>query len=79
MNALDQLGVPGLMVATTEFTVAAASQAKSLGFHPNVVWVEHPIQNRTKEELIAYRRHRLHADSGDTERQRLIVGYGRGR
>ena len=53
MNALDQLGVPGLMVATKEFTVAAASQAKSLGFHPNVVWVEHPIQNRTKEELIA--------------------------
>ncbi|MDH3700163.1 MAG: hypothetical protein OEU46_02525 [Alphaproteobacteria bacterium] len=53
MNALDQLGVPGLMVATTEFTVAAASQAKSLGFHPNIVWVEHPIQNRTKEELIA--------------------------
>jgi hypothetical protein len=53
MNALDQLGVPGLMVATKEFTVAAASQAKSLGFHPNVVWVDHPIQNRTKEELIA--------------------------
>ena len=53
MNALDQLGVPGLMVATKEFTVAAASQAKSLGFHPNVIWVDHPIQNRTKEELIA--------------------------
>ena len=51
MNALDQLGVPGLMVATKEFTVAAASQSKSLGFKPHIVWVEHPIQNRTKQEL----------------------------
>lgn len=51
MNALDLLGVPGLMVATKEFTVAAASQAQSLGFEPHIVWVEHPIQNRTMEEL----------------------------
>ena len=56
MNALDNLGVPGLMVATTEFKVAAESQAKSLGFEPHIIWVEHPIQNRTKDELrdIAY-------------------------
>ncbi len=56
MNALDNLGVPGLMVATTEFKVAAESQSKSLGFEPHIVWVEHPIQNRTADELrdIAY-------------------------
>jgi hypothetical protein len=56
MNALDQLGVPGLMVATTEFKPAAAAQSKSLGFEPEIIWVEHPIQNRTADELrdIAY-------------------------
>ena len=56
MNALDNLGVPGLMVATTEFKVAAASQSKSLGFEPHIIWVDHPIQNRTANELrdIAY-------------------------
>ena len=56
MNALDNLGIPGLMVATTEFKVAASSQAKSLGFEPHIIWVDHPIQNRTAEELrdIAY-------------------------
>ena len=56
MNALDQLGVPGLMVATTEFKPAAAAQSKSLGFEPEIIWVDHPIQNRTEDELkeIAY-------------------------
>lgn len=56
MNALDQLGVPGLMVATTEFKPAAAAQSKSLGFEPAIIWVEHPIQNRSEDELkeIAY-------------------------
>ena len=51
MNALDQLGVPGLMVATTEFKPAAAAQSKSLGFEPEIIWVDHPIQNRTEDEL----------------------------
>jgi hypothetical protein len=56
MNTLDQLGVPGLMVATTEFKPAAAAQSKSLGFQPEIIWVDHPIQNRTEDELkeIAY-------------------------
>ena len=51
INRLDQLGIPGLMVATKEFKRAAAAQGHSLGFEPNVVWVEHPIQNRTEAEL----------------------------
>ena len=56
MNTLDQLGVPGLMVATTEFKPAAAAQSKSVGFEPEIIWVDHPIQNRTEDELkeIAY-------------------------
>ena len=51
LNALDQLKVPGLLVATTEFVSAAKAQAASLGFEPATIWVEHPIQNRTEKEL----------------------------
>lgn len=40
-------------MATTEFRDAAAAQARSLGFEPGVVWVEHPVQNRTAAELEA--------------------------
>lgn len=51
INTLDQLGIPGLMVATKEFKHAATAQSTSLGFKPHVIWVEHPIQNRTIAEL----------------------------
>jgi hypothetical protein len=36
-----------------EFQPAAAAQAKALGLTPAIVWVPHPIQNRTAEELAA--------------------------
>ena len=36
-----------------EFKPGAVAQAKSLGFEPAIVWVEHPIQNRTPEQLAA--------------------------
>ena len=52
INTLDQLGIPGMMVATREFKRAAAAQSRSLGFEPHIIWVEHPIQNRTKDELL---------------------------
>jgi len=32
---------------------AAAAQSRSLGFEPAIVWVPHPIQDRTDEELHA--------------------------
>ena len=51
MKDLDGRGIPGTMLATTEFEQAANNQAKSIGFMPAIVYVEHPIQNRTKEEL----------------------------
>ena len=51
MKDLDGRGIPGAMLATTEFEDAANTQAKSIGFMPAVVYVPHPIQNRTKEEL----------------------------
>ena len=42
-----------MLVATTEFRDAAAAQCRSLGFEAGVVWVDHPIQNRSAEELVA--------------------------
>ena len=38
-------------VATTEFIDAAAVQAKALGTDPAYVFVPHPVQDRTDEEL----------------------------
>jgi hypothetical protein len=48
---LDQRGLPGISVVTTEFRSAVESQSKALGFEPAVLYVPHPIQNRTPEEL----------------------------
>ncbi len=53
MLDLDERGIPGVMVATTAFRDAAAAQAESLGYEPAIVWVPHPIQNRTDEEIQA--------------------------
>jgi alkanesulfonate monooxygenase SsuD/methylene tetrahydromethanopterin reductase-like flavin-dependent oxidoreductase (luciferase family) len=41
------------MIATTAFERAAEAQAKSLGFEPGIVYVPHPIQDRTDEEIRA--------------------------
>jgi len=46
-------GIPGVGVASTEFIEAAAAQSKSLGFDPALVFVQHPIQDRTDEEMRA--------------------------
>jgi hypothetical protein len=48
---LDLSGVPALIVATTAFTQAADVQSKALGYEPTMVWVPHPIQDRTDDEL----------------------------
>ncbi len=39
------------MVATEQFRDAARAQSSSIGFDPAIVWVPHPIQNRSAEEL----------------------------
>ena len=49
----DALGLPGVSVVTTEFRDAVAVQSKALGFAPAIVYVQHPIQNRTAAELAA--------------------------
>jgi hypothetical protein len=38
-------------VVTTEFADAVDVQSKALGFDPAIVYVPHPIQNRTASEL----------------------------
>ncbi len=53
MVNLESMGVPGLYVATAEFVDAAAEQAEALGCSPPAVFVPHPIQDRTNEELVA--------------------------
>jgi hypothetical protein len=48
---LDGRGIPGVSLVTTEFADAVEVQSKALGFDPAIVYVPHPIQNRTREEL----------------------------
>ena len=47
----DSRGIPGISVVTTGFTDAVEAQSKALGFDPAVLYVPHPIQNRTAAEL----------------------------
>jgi|TARA_B110000879_G_scaffold88667_1_gene121940 hypothetical protein len=48
---LEGRGLPSGFVASREFVDAAAAQGKSLGITPASVFVAHPIQDRTDEEM----------------------------
>lgn len=48
---LESRGLPGVGVASSEFEQAAAAQSKALGFDPAMVFVAHPIQDRSDDEL----------------------------
>ena len=50
---LESRGLPGVGIASTEFVQAAAMQAHSLGIDPAMVFVAHPIQDRTDDEMRA--------------------------
>ena len=50
---LEALGVPTVFVASTEFIDAADAQSAALGADPARVFVPHPIQDRTDEEIRA--------------------------
>lgn len=50
---LERRGVVGVFVASTEFVAAAAAQADALGFPAASVFVPHPIQDRTDDEVRA--------------------------
>jgi hypothetical protein len=51
INDLELRGVPSLFVASSEFVEAARSQSEALGFAAPVVFVPHPIQDRTDDEM----------------------------
>ena len=50
---LEGRGVPTVFVASEPFTDAAHAQAKALGAEPAGVFVPHPIQDRTDDEVTA--------------------------
>ena len=50
---LERRGLPGVVVASSEFVDAADAQARSLGFDAARVFIPHPIQDRTDEEMRA--------------------------
>lgn len=53
IRELDGRGIPGGYVASSAFMTAADSQGELHGFHPSRVFVHHPIQDRTDDELRA--------------------------
>ena len=48
---LESRGLPSGFIASCEFEQAADPQGKSLGIKPNRVFVPHPIQDRTDDEM----------------------------
>ena len=48
---LETRGVPGVFVATVEFIDGAEAQAKVLGVEAVGVYVRHPIQDRSDDEM----------------------------
>ena len=42
-----------MFVASSVFEEAADTQGDAIGFHPNRVFVQHPIQDRTDDEMRA--------------------------
>ncbi len=52
MVDLESRGLPSLYVATVEFEDGGAAQARALGADPAAVFVPHPIQDRTDEEMV---------------------------
>jgi alkanesulfonate monooxygenase SsuD/methylene tetrahydromethanopterin reductase-like flavin-dependent oxidoreductase (luciferase family) len=51
---IEELGIPSVPVATEEFRTAARVQASRLGRSDlEAVFVSHPIQDQTKDEIDA--------------------------
>ena len=53
ISDLESRGVVGMFIASTEFVQAAEAQSAALGFTPASVFVPHPIQDRTDDEMRA--------------------------
>jgi hypothetical protein len=48
---LEGRGIPSVFVASNEFADGAAAQSRALGFPAAAVFVPHPIQDRTDQEI----------------------------
>jgi hypothetical protein len=53
MMNLEARGIPGVFIASSEFEDGADAQARALGVDPAAVYVAHPIQDRTDDEMVA--------------------------
>jgi hypothetical protein len=54
ISDLEARGVVGVFVASAVFVEAAETQAQALGFPAARVFVPHPIQDRTDDEMRTY-------------------------
>lgn len=50
---LEDRGIPAAFVATTAFADGVAQQGRGLGFDPAAIYVAHPIQDRSDDEILA--------------------------
>ena len=50
---LERRGVPGVFIASDVFVDAAEAQARALGFPAARLFVAHPIQDRTDDEMVS--------------------------
>lgn len=53
ITEFETAGLPGVLAASSEFEAAVRAQGRALGFEPAVVYVPHPVQDRTDAELRA--------------------------
>jgi len=53
MADLEGRGLPAVYVATVEFEDGGIAQARQIGADVAAVFVEHPIQDRTDDEMRA--------------------------
>ena len=51
ISDIERRGLPAVFVASGEFVQAAETQAAALGFAAARVFTEHPIQDRTDDEM----------------------------
>ncbi len=54
ISDLESRGVVGVFIASAEFVQASEAQATALGFPAARVFVPHPIQDRTDDEMVLY-------------------------
>ena len=53
MVNLEGQGVPGVFIASDVFEDGAVRQATALGADPAAVYIPHPIQDRSDDEMVA--------------------------